>query len=289
MQASVDLVVTCFERTYRKVLAPGFFDDVSKQSRFQFQRRIAVINNVDSRKDAHDLAQGLCNRGELDEFYFVDEQIASAYVQAGLSQTNFGRLSCYTDHLLVAATCSKGSQFLLHWDADVYLQHPSDWISPSLELMERSPEIFVANPAWESAVLDLEAETIRTEGPFSIGYGFSDQIFLVRRSEISQNIYSEFHLASMRYPWSQIGLIFEARVDSFMRNHARFRATFRDALYFHPATEGRAAIELTPEEQKIAAGINVLRSAVDFRLLGPATTNRGVLDRSDHPDDGQVF
>ena len=61
----VDLVVNCWERSYREVLAPGFFAGIAEQNRFPFAGRVALVNNVDDVADARRRAQRLVDAGEL--------------------------------------------------------------------------------------------------------------------------------------------------------------------------------------------------------------------------------
>ena len=61
----VDLVVNCYERTYRRVLAEGFFDAIADQNRVEFAGRYAVINNVVDTADARAMAERLVASGEI--------------------------------------------------------------------------------------------------------------------------------------------------------------------------------------------------------------------------------
>ena len=55
-----------------------------------------------------------------------------------------------------------------------------------------------ANPDWGTGSLDRE--TLYRDGDFHIGYGFSDQLFLVRRADMNRPIYRHFSLPTWRYP-----------------------------------------------------------------------------------------
>ena len=76
----VDLVVTCFERTYRKVLRPGFVIGIATQNQFAFKAKTVLINNVESRATVEELARQLVARGEIDRFDFVEDHIEAAPV-----------------------------------------------------------------------------------------------------------------------------------------------------------------------------------------------------------------
>ena len=236
MKPAVDLVINTFERTYRDVLKPGHFVDIEAQNRFSFASKIALINNVHDRKDALMRAQDLVQAGEINAFHFVDEHLDHALAVTGLTREHLGgRIRHYSDFPLVAVTMD-GAPWLLHWDAEVHLRNPINWIEPAVELMEDDPRVLVANPNWKRPT--LEHETLETSGEFALGYGFTDQLFLVRRAELACPIYKRFCPASLRYPLAHIGPIFEQRVDAYMRSERRLRATHKMVVYVHPGNEG---------------------------------------------------
>lgn len=238
MPADVELLVNTFERTYRTVLAPGFFRGVEDQNRFEFTRRVALIGNVDDRAAAAALAVERVADGELHEVFWVDERLPEALTTTGLTQRDLGDVPFFSDWALVAVTLP-GCDWLLHWDADVTLEQPADWITPTVALMDEDRRLLVGNPNWEAETLDAEA--VERRPPFVIGRGFSDQLFLVRRSELARPIYSERCVARLRYPVAHLGHIFEARIDAHMRHHDRLRATYADVRYLHPWDRQSAA------------------------------------------------
>lgn len=236
MEHPVDLVVNVFERTYAKVLTPGFFPGIEAQNQRRLTQKVALINNVDDTGRAENLAKRLVQTGELDAYYFVADHLDRALRVVGLTRRDLGRVAHWTDCAFVAATLPGGSTYLLYWDADVQLSTPANWVDPSIDLMERDSRIMVANPNWRQPT--LEKETLWTEGGFAFGYGVSDQLFLVRRDELGRPIYKCRCLASLRYPLAHVASVFEERLDAYMRTHRRLRATYTQAVYFHPLDEG---------------------------------------------------
>ncbi|MGE3164266.1 MAG: hypothetical protein AB7O52_05135 [Planctomycetota bacterium] len=242
MDPAVDLVVNCFERTYRDVLRPGFFSDLASQHEFPFAQRHALLNNIDDLPEAVDHAQALVDRGEIDQFFLVAEHLPRALMHTRLTPASLGRVPHYSDCALVAVTIASDSPWIVYWDAEARLLTPFDWIRPSVSLMERDPRVLVANPSWEPDTVDRE--TWEEQPPFALGYGFSDQVFLARRADFAAPIYDERCLPALRYPLSHIAQVFEARVDGYMRRHRRLRATHRLAHYAHEvrSTGGPASI-----------------------------------------------
>jgi hypothetical protein len=235
MSEAVDLVVNTFEATYRSVLEPGFFETIERQNCRRFDRTVALINNVSDRGDAERRAEELVRRGAVSAYYFVEDRLPEALRRTGLTKGQLGRALHYTDCSLVAVTLP-GSPWLVYWDAEVRLLEPVNWIDPALRLFAEDPRVLVANPSWGQG---LERETLEARGNFSLGYGFSDQVFLARRSALAAPIYRHRCVASWRYPRVHAGLIFEAQVDAYMRARRRLRGTYRKATYLHPTRPSR--------------------------------------------------
>jgi hypothetical protein len=234
MTPRVDLVVNCFERTYREVLKPGFFTNIEEQIQYPLDK-IAIINNVDDRVDAEQRAEALIRTGELDAYYFVSDHIEAALEKTGLNHTDLGPLPHFLNWGIVAV-CTPGNPYMVHWDADVTLEKSGNWIAPSISFMKQHPEVAIVNTNWMSPT--LARETLCEEGNFALGYGFSDQLFLARRAELSRPIYKHFCPASVRYPLANIGSTFERRIDAYMRSQHRLRATYKPLRYIHPDNEG---------------------------------------------------
>ncbi len=212
----VDLVVNCYERTYQKVLSHGFVTALEKQTNFKFTQKIVLINNVIDRNRAVILAQRLQSSGEISNWFFVADELPHALEVVGLTEKDLGRTIHYSDCALVAVTLN-GSPYICYWYAEVVLVQHNNWISESLALLEKRRDVLVANPQWDR---ELEAlshtkrpwirrrwQPLETVGNFNLCYGFSDQLFLVRRGDLAKPIYKEFHIASFRYIHPQISQV----------------------------------------------------------------------------------
>jgi hypothetical protein len=254
--SDVDLVVNCFERTYRDVLATGRFARIERDNETRFALRTALINNVDDERDALARAERLIETGEIDRAVLVKDRIDAALQRTGVARED---LSWHLDWALVAVTLD-GPDRMLHWDADVRLRAPSDWVGPATELLERDPRVLVANPNWEDAT--LERETVEHAGAFALGLGFSDQVFLGSRAELGRPIYGQRCVARWRYPYPDS---FEARLDAHLRHTGRLRATHRATVYEHPVEMGTSWPRRSLRERALAARnhwtIRALRAA----------------------------
>ena len=231
VSAPVDLVVNTYERTYRRVLTPGFFRNIEEQCRFTFAGRMALINNVDDEDDTRRRAGALVAAGELTGFELVRQRLAAALERTGLHESDLGITRHYVDSLLVAVTLP-GAPWLVHWDADVRLVEPVDWITSSIELMDHDRRVLCANPD-NLHHPAIPAEDERADG-FALTLGFSDQLFLARRADLGRAIYGERCVAALRCPIAHLGWSFEMRVDSYMRHHGLLRANELGSRYIHP-------------------------------------------------------
>jgi hypothetical protein len=236
-------VVNAYQKTIDHALAPGFFAEIERQNSRQFDERIVLINNTEDRVRAHGLASQRLADGEISAFHDVGDLLPNALDRTGLTFDDLGRIPFYSDHVL-AAVFVTDAPYLLHWDAEIALAEPSNWIDPSVELLARRPDVFLASPSQRVRERSLFVDE---DDEFLFDYGFSDQVFLVRTGELQQAIYNETCPASLRYPTSHIIPIVEQRLDSYMRNHARPRALFKAATYSHdgvvwywPSTAGEA-------------------------------------------------
>ncbi|MBF0764366.1 MULTISPECIES: hypothetical protein [Parabacteroides] len=108
----------------------------------------------------------------------------------------------------------------------------TDWISEAIKLMNEHTDFAVANPVWNHKYKEAAHESIDETENFYIGYGFSDQCYLVKNDIFKQPIYNEYNEESSRYPVYG-GELFEKRVDSFMRNHEMKRLTHKQVSYIH--------------------------------------------------------
>lgn len=242
----VDFVINVFERTYREVLRSGCIRERTTQHRFAFRRIVVLINNVDDRDAALAMAEQLRAGGEITDIHFVADRLEDALQAAGLTRADIAQTLHYTDCSLVAVFL-QGSPYLLYCDTDVWLTEPQDWITPSLALMQQDARVAVTNPEWIPSTLQRELR--ERSDDFALGYGFSDQLYLLRREEFALPIYRCSTPISWRYPLSYQSPVFEQRVDAYMRVHHRLRGTYMGVQYRHEGAEGACYRRMTTAER----------------------------------------
>jgi hypothetical protein len=263
---AVDLVINTFERTYRRALEPDTVNTVREANRHPFARCVVLVNNVEDREDATRRGERLLEQGAIDELHFVADHLEHALAMTRLQRRALEPLLHYSDGPLVAATLP-GSPWFLYWDPEARLIEPCDWVTPALELMREDTRVMLANPSWEAPDVrgrrpGVERETIVTRAGFALGHGFSDQVFLGRRSSFAAPIYEQRCIARITYPAAHKAHVFEARVGAYMRHHERLRATSLSSSY---ATESPQGSSYPP--RGLAEATRYIRNAIALRTL----------------------
>ncbi|WP_314506968.1 hypothetical protein [uncultured Microbacterium sp.] len=225
----VGLIVNVYERTYRDVLRPGFFAGISDQNRVRFAETFALINNVADLVDATARADALVSSGELTGFRIVAADVDRALRVAHLPRRVLRDRGYFLDYGLVMSVTGS-SQFVLGWDAETQLAEDFDWVSPAVNLLNSEPRVFSAAPRWPLDRDTLDEESFARRGSWSLNYGFSDQVFLVRRADIAGPIYRSFAPAAWARHASHPNT-FEARLEAHQRAAQTPRATHLRASY----------------------------------------------------------
>jgi hypothetical protein len=281
MEKRVSLFVNCFERDYRQVLAPGFMRAKASQFKFPFNRVVVTLNNILDPEDARARARKALHLGEVHEFVEVEKMLPEALKVSGLKISDLGLVKHYLDFALVAATHAL-PDYLLYCCAEVDLVTPFDWVSEAVRKLEADRSLLVANPSWASDPAGAERESFRRDGDHWVGSGFSDQCFLADSTRLAAPIYKYKHEAGNRYPMSDIGDIFEKRVDAYMRHHGLMRISDARVFYAHAGVEGRGYPRPPLALRILRRGARLLR--MTGRRIGTATTQ----PRVEEPVEGPV-
>lgn len=227
----VTLETKCWEGDYRRILAPGRLRALAESNMYPFSERWLMINNVRSYAKVSRLAEAAVNQRWITGYIIVEDHAKEALDFFQLDRASLGVGYVYSISELVSIYLCK-SEYLLHFAGDCYPNLPCDWIPETLALFASDPRVKVANLSWICSQSPPYLEATGISGSFYLGYGFSDQCYIIRASDFRQAIYSEQNPASARYP-GYGGELFEKRVDSWMRNHGHLRATYRHGAYKH--------------------------------------------------------
>ncbi|MFK5633441.1 MULTISPECIES: hypothetical protein [unclassified Ornithinimicrobium] len=229
---SVTLAVNCYERTYRQVLAPGYFPAIEQMNARTFEQVIALINNVGDPREAQDRAAALVDCGEITGFEFVSDWVPAALQHWRLGHRHFRRRPYLLDYGLVMPLVSS-SEYILGWDAETVLEEPADWVSPSLDLLGSDSRVLHASLNWPPARpqdAGVEGDAVARVGDFLLSWGFSDQVFLISRKNMLATDMKTFSPAAIArhapHPYT-----FEFRMESYQRASRKVRATYEPVRY----------------------------------------------------------
>lgn len=219
-----------WEGDWRFILSGNYLSELISRCKTDFQSREVIVNNVNDRSKIQKLLEEKVDQDIIDTFYFVEDFIDEVLDHFDLTKDAFEDAYYVSTSELVGIYLCK-TKFLLYFKGDSHLyQNSSNWIAEGIQLLNEHKDILVANPTWNSKFEEAKSESFDEIGNFHLGYGFSDQCFLVRTEDFRQRIYNETHPSSKRYPR---GNPFEAMVNSYMRNHELKRITHKTDCYRH--------------------------------------------------------
>jgi len=228
---TVTLETKCWEGDYKRILATSRLRTLAESNMYPFSERWLMINNVKSYSRVCRLAEAAVRERWITRYVVVEEHAKEALEFFGLDRASLGAGYVYSIAELVSLFLC-GTDFLLHFAGDCHPHHPCDWIPEALAFLNSDARVKVANLSWICPFSPPYLEATEVHEDFYVGYGFSDQCYMVRAADFRQAIYGEQNAASVRYP-GYGGELFEKRVDSWMRNHAYLRATYRHGAYDH--------------------------------------------------------
>lgn len=232
MHSSVTLETKCWENDWEFLLKTDRIQRMTERSAFNFAKRTLIINNVENPGKVSSHAERLVRSGVLTDFRVVADHQAEALDFFGLSKEALSSGFVYSVAELVGVYLCE-TDFLLHFSGDSAPAARCDWIDAALGRFARDPQVKVANLTWNHNYAEAASEAFAEDEDFYAGYGFSDQMYLVRTADFrSPSVYRETNPASARYP-EYGGELFEKRVDSWMRNHEFSRLTYKRGSYEH--------------------------------------------------------
>jgi hypothetical protein len=232
MHRSVTVETKCWENDWEFLLKTDRIQHLVERCAFEFDRKALLINNVRSPGKVCAAAERLVKAGVITDFHLVTDYEDEALEFFGLSKSDLGSGYVYSIAELVGIYLCE-TEFLLHFSGDSLPSPAPGWIDAALTRFEKDPQVKVANLTWNHKYREAAGEAFAEDEDFYIGYGFSDQMYLVRTADFrSRGTYHEKHQMSARYP-EYGGELFEKRIDSWMRNHEFRRLTYKRGAYEH--------------------------------------------------------
>ena len=230
---SITLETKVWENDWELILKTSRLHQLLDRCNYSFNKKVLYINNVNKPLEVERYAEKLINHQVIDEFIHVNNHAKEALDFFQLTKEQLGKGYYYSIAELVSIYLTN-TKYLLHFSSDAIPEKniSADWLASGINLLENNKAVKVFNLTWDKKYKEAKKESHLEDTNFYYGYGFSDQMYLVRTSDFRAPIYSEFNKASKRYP-SYGGELFEKRVDSWMRNNECLRATFKHGSYIH--------------------------------------------------------
>ena len=230
---SITFETKVWENDWELVLKTSRLKELIHHCNHPFNHRVIYINNVKNPSIVEAHAQRLIDEGVIDQFVHVHEHAQEALDFFQLSKEKLGKGYYYSIAELVSIYLTK-TKYLLHFSSDAIPEKniTFNWLQQGIHLLETNSEVKVFNLTWNHRFHEAKNESFNEDDKFFYGFGFSDQMYLVRTEDFRASIYEEINDASERYP-KYGGELFEKRVDSWTRNHSHIRATSKQASYLH--------------------------------------------------------
>lgn len=229
---SVTFEIKVYENDWEYLLKGDYLAKIISRCNYNFKKKILFINNVKDVNLVKGFADKKIEEGVLDRYYVVDDFSNETLNYFDIKKESFNGGYYYSISELVSIYLCE-TDYLLHFSSDSYLEESQiNWIDEAIGIFQEREDIIVANPTWNFAYGEAKKESISEIGNFYLGYGFSDQCYLIRTEVFKKKIYNERNSESERYP-KYGGELFEKRVDSYMRNHKKYRITSKAISYVH--------------------------------------------------------
>ena len=223
----------CYEKDWKFLLKGDYLKQMIERCKYNFAQKILIINNVNNKSEVEKYAKKLCQQGLLDKYYFASDHAKSVLDSVEIKMDEGEKGYYYLNAPLVCVNKCE-TKYLLYFTTDAYMASKcsNEWIDLAISIFEMRDDIIVANPVWNYCYEEAIAESFDRIGDFCLGYGFSDQCFLIEADNFKKNIYNEKNPLSERYPAYGDGG-FEKRIDSFVRNKGYLRITYMKGSYIH--------------------------------------------------------
>lgn len=229
---TVTFEIKVYENDWIYILSGDYLAKLIDNCNYNFFCKQLVINNVKDVAKVIRYAEKKIKEGVIDKIIVVSEHELIVLNHFNLNKDSFkGGFNYSIAELTGIYFCQ--TDYLLHFSSDSFVKKSGfNWIKKAVKNLENDNKFIVANPIWNNKTEEGKSESDYELKDFFVGFGFSDQCYLVKTKFFKSNIYNEANIKSERYP-KYGGELFEKRVDAFMRNSGHLRITFKDVSYFH--------------------------------------------------------
>lgn len=232
MSSNISLFTDVWGTYFRQILSPGWISQIAQNCGCEF-RSIHVCQNNIPEENLEEYCVAISARlddGSVESFLKIDNCAKHLLIPYGLKPSDFDPLP-YQSLADLCAIHRCDTEFMVFFAGDAVPWGKSNWVHEGIELLVRNPEIMIVNPMWNGFESHARSEHQAETDRFFVGQGFSDQCYLARAADLRKDIYHETNEVSDRRYCKEHGNTFEKRVDAWMRNHNKFRATLKTAYY----------------------------------------------------------
>jgi hypothetical protein len=222
-----------WENDWELMLKSSRLEKMIERCNHAFNQKILYINNVQDYSKVALVADRLIRSGVIDQYVKVSDYAEEAMDFFSLSREKLGIGYYYSIAELVSIYLTK-TEYLLHFSSDSIVsdEASSRWLSDGIETLKKNNNVKVFNLTWNREYSAAKSESECDDALNVYGFGFSDQMYLIRSTDFKKSIYEYYDPASERYP-EYGGELFEKRVDSWMRQNNFLRATYKKGSYLH--------------------------------------------------------
>jgi hypothetical protein len=226
---SVTFETKCYEKDWEILLKTGRLEAMISRNCFEFAERILYINNVSDPDKVRRYADRLVEQGIISGHVLVDDYADEALAFFGLGRDSFKGGYYYSIQELVGIYLCR-TDYLLHFSGDSILDGSFSWIEKGIGMLKQDQRVRTVNCVWNRKFDEARDNAFEETDDFWIGYGFSDQCYLIKTADFRARIYAETHPASERFPVYG-GELFEKRVDAWAQNNGYLLATYKHGCY----------------------------------------------------------
>jgi len=230
---SITFETKVWENDWQLIMNTSRLEKTINRCYYNFDKKVLYINNVNDTIAVINKAKELVYNGIIDSFIDVSEYSSAALEYFNLNKDKLGKGYYYSIAELVSIYLTN-TTYILHLSGDTSIMPniSCDWVKIGIETLENHANVKVFNLNWDYKHKGAKSESYFENKNCFFGYGFSDQMYLIRTCDFKQRIYEYYDAASERYP-KYGGELFEKRVDSWMQQNNYLRATYKHGSYIH--------------------------------------------------------
>ena len=209
------------------ILTNGFLPNTLNLINYWFDEKIIIVNNV---ADKEFTEYTISKLYPTFKYYFANKNSKEVLQSFNLTEDDI-KSNYYTAIPPFTALYHTSADYLFHIEEDCVIKKWNEkFIDNATFVMENSDLFINAMPDWTEDLRGGRGEALFEDDEFYYAQGFTEQMFLLKCKEFKKDIYHENNALSDRYPPQSF---FEKKVDSYMRNHEKFRIVDKNSYYIH--------------------------------------------------------